>query len=105
MNIAGIISGKFLLALIFLISYFSGSGAIAAVKVPKQLEQMGFAQELLVSYRREATIEFYEFYDWRTQDKEDTVVFIVKNGRIQEWYDFKGTVKDKNAILIKGEQK
>jgi hypothetical protein len=78
-----------LFATVVLLLFANAGIVFSAIKIPKQLRELGFTEEYLLNYRREELVEFYEFSDWRTQEKGDTIVFIVRNGKIREWYKFK----------------
>jgi hypothetical protein len=82
---------SFAFFLIFLLfySYYSFSADI-----PQELQKLGFTQYTLIDYQKDSDTEYFTFSDWRTEERGDTVTFVVKNGKVKEW--FKKEMKNKS---------
>lgn len=72
---------RYLLILIFLL--FLNPSA-PAYDIPKILRTIGFAKYHLIRYERKGKLEYFVFTDWRTENRDDIVTFVVKDGQIIE---------------------
>lgn len=57
-----------------------------AVEIPKEIEKMGFTQDTLVTYHRNANEEIFIFLDENRKEYLGTVTFVYKDGVVTEYY-------------------
>lgn len=71
--------------LILILLYCLCFWPISARSIPVDLIDLGFTEDSLISYNRQDNKEFFTFFDQRTQNAEDIVIFIVEeDGKITE---------------------
>jgi hypothetical protein len=71
----------FLSIFILSLSFF-----VYAIDIPKELQDLGFAENTLVSYSERGNKEYFTFSDWTTGQPGDTVTFVVHDGKVKERY-------------------
>jgi len=66
--------------LILILLYCLCFWPMSARSIPVDLIDLGFTEDSLISYNRQDNKEFFTFFDQRTQNAEDIVIFIVEEG-------------------------
>ncbi|MEI8349267.1 MAG: hypothetical protein WCI77_03845 [Candidatus Omnitrophota bacterium] len=54
------------------------------LRIPKELEELGFTRSFLVEYKKIADKEFFTFDNWRTAQGLDTITFVIENGKVKD---------------------
>jgi len=58
---------------------------LSARSIPTDLINLGFTENNLISYNQQDNKEFFTFFDQRTENAEDIVIFIIEeDGKITE---------------------
>jgi hypothetical protein len=55
---------------------------LSAADIPQTLQQLGFTQYNLIDYKKVDEKEYFTFSDWTTEEKMDTIIFIVEVGKV-----------------------
>lgn len=55
-------------------------------EIPKAIKVLGFTEETLITYYREANEEIFIFSDKDNKEHLGIVTFVFKDGKIKEWY-------------------
>ena len=87
-----------ILLIISLILFTFSFIPLFAQQIPEKLEKLGFTEYTLISYEKEDNIGYFTFSDWRTEEKSDTVTFVVVDGKIKEWFKDKKVIKLETKI-------
>ncbi len=53
-------------------------------EIPQELKDLGFTQYTLIHYRFEGRIEYFTFSDRTTEQRGDTITFMVQDGEVKE---------------------
>jgi hypothetical protein len=65
--------------------------ADAPEKFPRELRDMGYKIENLISYRKTSRVEYFTFPDSRTEAKGATITFVLEDGEVIS--SFNGAIK------------
>lgn len=55
---------------------------VFATDISQALQQLGFTQYNLVDYKKIDNKEYFTFSDWTTEEKGDTITFVIENGKV-----------------------
>ena len=62
---------------------------LLAQDIPEELAGFGFDSLSLIDYSREDNIEYFIFLNWQTDEPWDTIVFVVEEGQVIDWFEQK----------------
>ncbi|MCK9614966.1 MAG: hypothetical protein M0R48_05615 [Candidatus Omnitrophica bacterium] len=73
------------LAIAILLSiFFFVTCQLFAQDIPQEIQNLGFTQNLLISYDREGSEEFFTFSELTAIQVGETITFIVENGKVKQ---------------------
>lgn len=75
-------------------AFFFTACQLFAQNIPKELQNLGFTQNILISYDKEGSEEFFTFSDLTANQPGETVTFIVENGKVKQ------TIKGQSAKFL-----
>jgi len=70
---------------LFILLLFYSSYAFSE-DIPQELQKLGFTEYTLVDYKKAGDTEYFTFSDWRTEQINDTITFVVEKGKIKSWF-------------------
>ena len=57
---------------------------VYAQEIPQVLTNLGLKDQALINYAKEADIEVFTFFDSRTTEPDDVVIFVLEAGEIKQ---------------------
>ena len=75
---------KKLLIVILLSWFFFITCQLFAQNIPQEIQNLGLTQNMLISYDKEGSEEFFTFTDLTASQEGETITFIVENGKIKQ---------------------